>query len=91
MNFIKKFLLLPIVAVFLLLLNVRAQVEYPEDKVSWEFSIEQEGCNAVIIGKITCVAHWHVYAANLPKGTFLLPTEIEPKKSPNYKVIGKVI
>src|SRR3972149_2613763 len=91
MNFIKKFLLLPIVAIFLLLINVRAQVEYPEDKVSWKFSIEQDGCNAFIVGKITCVAHWHVYAANLPKGTFLLPTEIEPTKSPNYKVIGKVI
>jgi thiol:disulfide interchange protein DsbD len=91
MNLFKKLFLLPFVALFLLSVNVNAQVEFPEDKVSWEFSIEQDGCNAIIIGKITCIEHWHVYAANLPEGSFLLPTEIEPDKSSNYKVIGKVI
>ena len=91
MNKLKNFLNLILVVVLILPVFTSAQVEYPEDKVSWKFSIEQNGCDAYIIGKITCVEHWHVYAANLPKGTFLLPTEIEPEKSPNYKVIGKVI
>lgn len=91
MKLYKKYLLLPLVALFLFVSNANAQLEFPEDKVSWEFSIEQNGCDAIIIGKITCVEHWHVYAANLPEGSFLLPTEIEPDKSSNYKVVGKVI
>ena len=91
MKLFKNSMLLPLMALFLFVLNANAQLEFPEDKVSWEFSIEQNGCDATIIGKITCVEHWHVYAANLPEGSFLLPTEIEPDKSPNYKVIGKVI
>jgi thiol:disulfide interchange protein DsbD len=91
MNFSIKFLLLPLLALFTLLVNVNAQIEFPEDKVSWEFSIEQDGCNATIVGKITCIEHWHVYAANLPEGSFLLPTEIEPDQSTNYEVVGKVI
>ncbi|PCJ25531.1 MAG: hypothetical protein COA97_07625 [Flavobacteriales bacterium] len=91
MRLFKKFILLPIVAVFLFVANASAQVEFPEDKVSWEFSIKQDGCDATIIAKITCVKHWHVYAANLPDGSFLLPTEIVPDKSTNYEVIGKVI
>jgi thiol:disulfide interchange protein len=91
MRFFKKYLLLPIIVFLAITTSVKAQLEFPEDKVSWKFTIEQDGCDAVIVGKITCVEHWHVYAANLPEGSFLLPTEIEPEKSPNYKVIGKVI
>jgi len=91
MKLVKKYILLPFIVIIAFVTNANAQIEYPEDKVKWEFSIEQDGCNAFIIGKIRCVEHWHVYAANLPKGTFLLPTEIEPAKSSNYKVIGKVI
>jgi len=71
--------------------NVNAQMEFPEDKVNWEFSLEQDGCDATIVVKITCVEHWHVYAANLPESSFLLPTEVEPDKSSNYTVVGKVI
>ena len=91
MNLYKKYLLLPIITLLVFVVNTNAQMEFPEDKVSWEFSVEQNGCDATIIAKITCVEHWHVYAANLPEGTFLLATEVEPDKSPNYKVIGKVI
>ena len=81
MKLFRKYLLLPLVALFLFVTNVNAQMEFPEEKVSWKFSIEQDGCNAIIVAKITCVEHWHVYAANLPEGSFLLPTEIEPDKS----------
>lgn len=91
MRFFKKYLLLSIIAFFAITTSVKAQLEFPEDKVSWKFSIEQDGCDAYVVGKITCIEHWHVYAANLPAGSFLLPTEIVPEKSPNYKVIGKVI
>ena len=46
--------------------NSFGQMEFPEDKVNWKFTIEQEGDEAYIIGTITMVEHWHIYAANLP-------------------------
>ncbi|PCI96441.1 MAG: hypothetical protein COB15_10175 [Flavobacteriales bacterium] len=91
MRLMKKYILLPLVALFLFVANATAQIEFPEDKVSWKFSIEQDGCNATIIAKITCVEHWHVYAANLPPEAFSLPTEVEPEQSSNYTVVGKVL
>tara|TARA_B100000809_G_scaffold14061_1_gene12765 strand:+ start:6176 stop:8632 length:2457 start_codon:yes stop_codon:yes gene_type:complete len=91
MKLFKKYMMLPLASLFLFVTNVSAQMEFPEDKVGWKFTIEQDGSDAVIVGKITCVEHWHVYAANLPEGSFLLPTEIEPEKSDNYTVAGKVI
>ncbi len=91
MRLLKKYILLPLVALFLFVANANAQMEFPEDKVSWKFSIEQDGCNATIVADITCVEHWHIYAANLPPEAFSLPTEIEPDKSGNYTVVGKVI
>jgi len=91
MRLFTKYFLLPIIALFAITINANAQLEFPDDKVSWKFSLEQDGCDAIIVAKITCVEHWHVYAANLPEGSFLLPTEIVPEKSPNYKIIGKVI
>lgn len=91
MKLFKKYFLLPIVALLSFSVSVQAQLEFPEDKVSWKFSLEQNGCEATIVAEITCVPHWHVYAANLPEGSFLLPTEIEPGASPNYTVLGKVI
>ena len=87
----KKHVILPLVALFLLVANASAQIEFPEDKVSWKFTLEQNGDEAYIVGKITVVDHWHVYAANLPEESFLLPTEIEPEQSANYEVVGKVI
>ena len=44
-----------------------AQLEFPEDKVSWSFSVEQNGDEATVIGKVTMVKHWHIltYYANL--------------------------
>ena len=91
MKMIKKYLFLPLVALFLFVANANAQLEFPEDKVSWKFSIEQNGDEAYVVGEITVVDHWHIYGANLPEASFLLPTEVEPYKSENYEVIGKVI
>lgn len=89
--------LIPVLSTLLLVLTVLTsstswgQIEYPEDKVSWKFTIEQDGDEATIIGTITMVEHWHIYAANLPDDSFSMPTEFELGKSSNYKVIGKVI
>ncbi|MDB3907476.1 protein-disulfide reductase DsbD family protein [Crocinitomicaceae bacterium] len=83
-------------ALLLLLLLVSAakvsygQVEYPEDKVSWKFTVEQDGEDAYIVGTITMVEHWHIYAANLPEGAFSIPTEISIKPNKNYKAIGGI-
>lgn len=86
-----RYFVAPLVLLLAFVFNAKAQLEFPEDKVSWKFSIEQKGCDATIIAKITCVEHWHVYAANLPETSFLIATAIEPEKSPNYDVVGKVI
>lgn len=91
MKKIIRYFLAPLVLLLAFVFNAKAQLEFPEDKVSWKFSIEQNGCEATIIGKITCVEHWHIYAANLPETSFLIATSIEPEKSPNYDVLGKVI
>lgn len=68
-----------------------AQLEFPEDKVSWTFTIEQKGDEATIIGKIKVVEHWHINATKLPAGSFGFPTSVELNKSPNFKAIGGVI
>jgi len=87
----KKHLLLLLTLAFFLVNKADAQLEFPEDKVSWKISLEQNDCEAYIVAKITCVEHWHVYAANLPEGSFLLPTEVVPDQSDNYKIVGKPI
>jgi thiol:disulfide interchange protein DsbD len=71
--------------------SASAQLEFPEDKVSWNFYVEQKGCEATIIGKIKVVDHWHINATKLPKGSFGFPTGFELKKSPNFKTDGGVI
>ena len=86
-----KFIMMPLAMLLAITFSASAQLEFPEDKVSWEFSVEQNGCEATIIGKISMVEHWHIYAAKLPKESFLIATELEPEKSPNYKVVGGVI
>lgn len=91
MRVLSKKIILSLIAILSFVFSANAQLEFPEDKVSWEFTIEQNGCDATIVGKITCVEHWHIYAAKLPAESFLIATEIEPEKSKNYKVIGKVI
>lgn len=62
----------------------------PLEKVSWEFSVEQNGCEAYIIGKASIVDKWHVYAAHLPEGSFALPTEMILEKSDKYEIVGKL-
>lgn len=71
--------------------NSFGQLEFPEDKVSWKFTIEQNGDEATIIGTITMVEHWHIYAAKLPKGSFLIPSSIIFEASPTFKEMGGVI
>lgn len=71
--------------------NLSAQLEFPEDKVSWNFTVVQDGENATIIGTITMVEHWHIYAAKLPADSYLIASDVVLKKSTNYKTLGGVI
>ena len=71
--------------------DASGQLEFPEDKVSWKFSVEQDGENATIVGKITMVEHWHIYGVHLPDGVFTLPSEVILDPNANYKLVGKVI
>jgi hypothetical protein len=85
-----------VTAIILLIFNVLvfpsfSQLEFPEDKVSWSFSVEQSGNDATIIGKIKIIDHWHIGAVKMPKGSFGFPTSIEIKESPNYKLIGDLL
>src|SRR5690606_18367779 len=71
--------------------SIYAQLELPEDKVSWSFSIEQNGDEATVTGKITMVKDWHIYGAYLPKGSFSIPTKVELVPSSNFQLVGKLI
>ncbi|MGV3631778.1 MAG: protein-disulfide reductase DsbD family protein [Bacteroidota bacterium] len=86
----KKIHFLLLALSFFSCIGVHAQLELPEDIVSWNFTIEQKGCEATIIGKVKMDEHWHINATKLPKGSFGYATKIEFKKSPAYKLIGGI-
>lgn len=71
--------------------SVFSQIEYPEDKVEWDFSIEQDGCNATVVGKFKVVDHWHINATKLPEDNFGIPTTFKLIESDNYKLVGGLI
>lgn len=87
----KSILLFLVLFTGLMSAELNAQLEFPEDKVSWKFTSVQDGADVTVIGTITMVEHWHIYAANLPDGVFTLPTTLELEKSSNYKTVGGVI
>jgi hypothetical protein len=53
---------------------ILAQIEYPEDKAKWKFSIEQKGDEATIIAEVKLEKHWHINSIVLPKGVFDCPS-----------------
>jgi len=90
MKLLKKLYVISVTVFIMLISNAFGQ-ENPLDKVSWQFSITQNGCEATVIGKASIVAKWHIYGAHLPEESFTLPTELVVEKSPNYKIIGALI
>lgn len=68
-----------------------AQMEMPEDKVDWTFSVEQNGCEATIIGQFKVVDHWHINATELPEDNFGIPTTFVVQPSEKYELVGGVI
>ncbi len=67
-----------------------SQIEYPEDKVDWDFSLEQNGCEATVVGKFTIVDHWHINATQLPEDNFGIPTTFKLIQSDKFKLMGGV-
>lgn len=89
---IPSFLMMAVfVVVSMISLKSTAQIEFPEDKVNWSFSVEQEDDEAYIVGEITMVKDWHIYAVHLPEGVYVIPTTLDLEPSSNYKLIGKIV
>jgi len=84
----KSILILLVLFIGLVNTSLNAQLEFPEDKVSWNFTATQNGEDVTIIGTITMVEHWHIYAAHIPAGSFTLPSTVSLVESSNFKTIG---
>ena len=70
---------------------INAQLLFPEDKVSWKFTVVQNEDDATIIGTITMVENWHIYASSLPEESFSIPSSIDIEKSSNFEIVSGVI
>ena len=67
-----------------------SQVEFPEDKVKWKFSVEQnDQCQATIVAEVSIVPDWEINALFLPKGSFGIATTFEVMPSKEFKLVGK--
>ncbi|WP_043023581.1 protein-disulfide reductase DsbD family protein [Fluviicola taffensis] len=67
-----------------------SQVEFPEDKVKWKFTVEQnDKCQATIVAEVTIVPDWDINALVLPKGSFGIPTTFDVVSSKEFKLVGK--
>lgn len=71
--------------------SAKSQVEFPEDKAKWTFTIEQNGCEATVIAKVAIVEHWHINSIVLPAGAFGYPTKFQLEKSAAFQTAGSVI
>ena len=67
-------------------LTYSQEIEFPEDKVKFEISLEQEDCDAFIIASINVVEGWYINAAHLPQESFSVPTLIDIDSSNNYTI-----
>ena len=68
-----------------------AQMESPEDKVKAVFSLEQNGCEAFVVARITVVPGWHINSNKLPSGSFSIPTNLNVNSLSGISVVSGVI
>ena len=68
-----------------------AQMESPEEKVKAVFSLEQNGCEAYVVAKITVVPGWHINSNKLPAGSFSIPTQLNITSLVGVTVVPGVI
>ena len=70
---------------------VYSQIDNPEDKVKATFSLEQNGCEAYVVAKITVVPGWHINSNKLPAGSFSIPTQLNINPLVGVTVVPGVI
>jgi len=70
---------------------VYSQIDNPEDKVKAIFSLEQNGCEAYVVAKITVVPGWHINSNKLPAGSFSIPTQLNINPLVGVTVVPGVI
>jgi len=68
-----------------------AQMESPEEKVRAVFSLEQNGCDAFVVAKVTVVPSWHINSNKLPPGSFSIPTNLNINASTGVSIVSGVI
>ncbi|MFM7661410.1 MAG: hypothetical protein ACKO6A_01970, partial [Bacteroidota bacterium] len=68
-----------------------AQMESPEDKVKAVFTLEQNGCEALIVAKVTVIPSWHINSNKLPSGSFSIPTNLNINSAVGVSVVSGVI
>tara|TARA_X000000950_G_scaffold48678_2_gene56698 strand:- start:238 stop:2295 length:2058 start_codon:yes stop_codon:yes gene_type:complete len=69
---------------------VSQEMEFPEDKVHYIISAEQNGCEVTIKASIEIDDDWHINAANLPPESFSIPTDLYIDTSSNYILDDKI-
>lgn len=70
--------------------NATAQL-FADDKVDWDFSIEQENEEVTVVVNVEIQKGWNIFVANPPSDAFFLPTTVEFPNSSYYTVEGNVI
>lgn len=72
--------------------KANAQLEFPEDKAKWKFSVEQnDKCETYIVATVSIENHWHINSMYLPKGSFGIATTFKVTPSKEFKLIGAPI
>jgi thiol:disulfide interchange protein DsbD len=66
------------------ILSFAQEIEHPKDKVNFTANIEQKNCEVFIVFNIKIIDNWYINAANLPKESFSIPTQINLDTSSNY-------
>jgi thiol:disulfide interchange protein DsbD len=66
-------------------------MESPEEKVKAVFSLEQNGCEAFIVAKVTVVPGWHINSNKLPAGSFSIPTQLNMNSLAGITVVSGVM
>ena len=67
------------------------QLDNPEDKVKATFGLEQNGCEAFVVAKITVVPGWHINSNKLPAGSFSIPTQLNINPLVGVTIVPGVI
>jgi thiol:disulfide interchange protein len=71
---------------------ILAQDEMPasvDEVITWNFSVEYDGCEAYLVFKVDQRDGWHIYAQVQPEGAIAYPTEFTFAPSSDYELIGK--